>query len=64
MATAVSKSKISPNRVKRWICVHKRGIMAKIVVTAELKMDTPMKDMAAMTLLTRREAPSVICTNR
>ena len=33
--------------------------MARMVVMAELRMETPMKEMAAITLFTRREAPFV-----
>ena len=35
--------------------------MATMVVMAELMMETPMKEMEAITLLTRGEAPAANC---
>ena len=53
--------RISPNLVKSWIHVPRRGKMATMVVMAELMMETPMKEMEAITLLTRGEAPAANC---
>jgi hypothetical protein len=61
MATSVSMRRISPNLVNSWIHVPRRGRMATMVVMAELMMETPMKEMDAITLLTRGEAPAVNC---
>ncbi len=53
MATRVSRRRIWPKRVKSCISVASSGMMARMVVMAELKMDTPMYEMAAITLFTR-----------
>ena len=57
----MSNSRISPNLVKSWIWVPTRGRIAKMVVMAELKMDTPMKEIAAMTRFTLTGRAAAIC---
>ena len=61
MARTVSRSKICPNRVNSSICVASRGITAKMVVMAELKIETPMKEIDAATRFTRIDAPDMNC---
>ena len=51
--TMVSRTKISPNRVNNCISVARSGSVARMVVSAELTMDTPVNDIAAAALFTR-----------
>lgn len=56
IATVVSNMRIVANRVKRRIFAKRRGKVAKMVVRAELRIETPMKEMAERTRLTLVEA--------
>lgn len=61
MATAVSRRRICAKRVKRRILAERRGRVARSVVSAELRMDTPMNVMADRTRWTRGLADLVNC---
>ena len=56
MATTVSRRRICPNLVKRRIFALRRGKVARMVVRAELRMDTPMNEIAERTRFTLRLA--------
>ena len=60
IATAVSRIRISAKRVKRRIFAPRRGSVARSVVRAELRIETPMKEMAESTRLTLGGA---LCVN-
>lgn len=64
MAVSVLRTRIVPKRLKGWIVVPSMGSVAMMVVAAELMMETPMKDMAAITRFTRMDAPAANCARR
>ena len=64
IAIRVLRIKIVPKRLKGCIVVNSMGSVAMMVVAAELMIETPMKDMAAITRFTRMEAPPANCTGR
>ena len=64
IAIRVLRTRIVPKRLKGCIVVTSMGSVAMMVVAAELMMETPMKDMAAITRFTRMEAPAANCTRR
>ena len=64
IAMRVSITRIAPKRLNGSIMVDSRGMVAMMVVKAELTMETPMKEMAAITRFTRMEAPAANCKGR
>ena len=64
MAVSVLRTRIVPKRLKGCIVVPSMGSVAMTVVAAELMMETPMKDMAAITRFTRMDAPAANCARR
>lgn len=62
MASTVLRSRICPKRVKSSIVVKSNGMIAKMVVMAELTIETPTNEIDAATRLTRMEAPDINCT--
>lgn len=64
IAMRVSITRIAPKRLNGSITVNSRGNVAMMVVKAELMMETPMKEIAAITRFTRTEAPAANCIGK
>lgn len=61
IASIVLMRRICPKRVNNSIVVKSSGMVAKIVVMAELAIETPTNETDAATRLTRMEAPDMNC---